>query len=100
MTLYGGKWKIFNFELERKFDLHIDLEFDGEFDDYGPKAQKSYFDPLNDPYIIDPLWAKMKVFDFEPEERLDHDWQYIILMKNFTANLILTTTMHQKLYSI
>ena len=65
------KMKIFNFELEEKFDQHSDVEFDGEFDGYSHEAVNSYFDLL-----IGPNWPiigqKMKIFNFELEEKLDH----------------------------
>ena len=42
--------KIFNFELESKLDLHLNVKFDGESDGDGPDSQKPYLDPLNGPY--------------------------------------------------
>ena len=34
----GQKMKIFNFELESKLDLHVDVKFDGECDGDGPES--------------------------------------------------------------
>ena len=49
--------KIFNFELEKKLELHIfNLKFDGECNGDGPKAQKPYLNPQMT--LIDPLKAK------------------------------------------
>jgi hypothetical protein len=41
--LTGQKMKIFNFEIEEKLDLHIDVKSDGN----GLETQKSYLVPLN-----------------------------------------------------
>ena len=44
--------KIFNFVLESKLDLQLDVEFYGEYesDGNGPESLKPYLNPLNGPY--------------------------------------------------
>ena len=43
------KLKFFNFGLEKKLDRHFCVEFHGDSDDNGFKAQKPIIDPLIGP---------------------------------------------------
>ena len=58
----------FKFGLEQKLDHHSCVEFHGDSDGDGFKAQKPIIDPPNWPYLA----PKMDFFKFGLEQKLDH----------------------------